>query len=122
MRQPRWIIEPARLSAVHDRSHVNSTPDRLVIVQMTSSYNGPAIIVTADGTEFDVQAELATHQQANGFLTWSGYLHGDDGQLWDTYNAGSVTIRLPDGSEGTIDAKSFGWTQLDVSGSGKPPF
>lgn len=85
---------------------------------MTSTYNGLATIVTADGEEFDVQAELAM----DGLMRWGGYVAGDEQHLWDMFNAGSVTIRLPDGGEGTIYGRQFGGDRLDVSGSGQPPF
>lgn len=93
---------------------------------MANHYEGYAVLV-ADGLEFDVAASLSTQGGSSGLRSWDGQVQaGREGAGWEVFNAGSATLRMPDGREGSIivtyvDPISGAGSML-VQGSGAPPF
>lgn len=91
-----------------------------------ATYRGEATLVHRGEEMARVQADLVSHREPNGVRSWRGTLIGDDLDPFDVTEAGTMTIRLPDGREGTVladHASSVGPGEpVTVRGSGTPPF
>jgi hypothetical protein len=88
-----------------------------------TTYDGPAT-VTADGEEYEVTAHLAI-STSGGMREWLGSLTTlSDGATWNIQEADTTTLRIGQGREGTFTATHavVGSTQMQIQGSGLPPF
>lgn len=90
---------------------------------LMSNYQGPAVLI-AGGVEIDVIATLSGGRA--GSAEWGGSAQTDkvtDG-FYAAMDSGRVTLRLPDGQETDVVAKStaIGAGRLKISGSGVIPF
>lgn len=81
-----------------------------------TSYNGPAVLLAGDA-EVAVQAHLVSDDDPDRLAGWGGFVKCDPTVLVDLLGA-SATLRLPDGTEGTVMLLGGG----KVEGSGNPPF
>ncbi|MGW7271898.1 DUF4873 domain-containing protein [Streptomyces sp. NPDC054864] len=90
---------------------------------MTDIYEGPVTLVIS-GEATEVMAALQAVDDGAS-KTWSGTVHADGLQasFWAAVQSSSVTIRMPDGSQGTaridMDAESG---SAEVTGDGPAPF
>lgn len=82
-----------------------------------TSYNGPATLVD-DTHEIAVQAHLVSDQKPGSPGGWGGFVKCEPDTLVALLGT-TVTLRLPDGAEGTVLVMGGG----KVEGSGSPaPF
>lgn len=86
------------------------------------SYQGPATLITGDGAEFDVDADLYVDSDG-GMKTWLGAVT----VAADTSGPALLAVerlRLPDGREGRIivSAVTVGSGLVDVQGAGPAPW
>ena len=80
-----------------------------------SSYNGPATLVD-DTHDIAVQAHLVSDQRPGSHAGWGGFVTCDPTTLAPIVGA-TMTLRLPDGAEGTVVVLGGG----TIEGSGSPP-
>jgi hypothetical protein len=79
-----------------------------------TSYNGPATLVD-DTHEIAVQAHLVSDQQPGSHAGWGGFVKCDPHTLVPLLGA-TMTLRLPDGAEGTVVVMGGG----TIEGSASP--
>ena len=90
---------------------------------MSQSYEGPANLHLGDA-EIAVTADLSTYRDGR-FNAWEGTLHLTDAadSFHDYFEAGSATIRMPDGREATVVLRDAGYSgTVEIQGSSVPPF
>jgi hypothetical protein len=88
-----------------------------------TTYNGPAT-VTADGTQYEVTAQL-TVTPVGHLKEWYGSLQAqDDAAAWNILNASTAILRVAEGRESAFTAtgSSAGSNELDIQGGGPAPF
>ncbi|MDG4784917.1 hypothetical protein O7626_03045 [Micromonospora sp. WMMD1102] len=86
-----------------------------------TTYNGPAVLIEADGTEHDTTATLSAGVRPGLPVRriWAGRLDLDGDVAWRAFEASDpLTLRLPDGREGGVLVQADG----QVTGSGPAPF
>ncbi|MFE6482408.1 DUF4873 domain-containing protein [Streptomyces sp. NPDC057757] len=84
-----------------------------------TTYDGPATVI-ADGTEFEVTAQLTITTDGR-MKEWGGSLDVPDGSAaWTIFDARSAKLRVGD-REGDFIAKGSS-PAMDIQGSGRPPF
>ncbi|WP_409055100.1 DUF4873 domain-containing protein [Streptomyces sp. SYP-A7185] len=90
---------------------------------MTNIYEGPATLILGEEATEVMAALEAVGSGAS--TSWSGSIHADGLQasFWVAVQSSSVTIRMPDGRQGTaridMDAESG---SAVLSGKGPAPF
>ena len=88
-----------------------------------AKYEGPAEVVTADGTTIQVTADLVVPDDPVGTVTWFGKIQGevDAFDLMD----GPSTLHLPDGGHGSFMPSRTDLVLprggVEISGIGRPP-
>lgn len=94
-----------------------------------ATYNGPAVVISNDGTEYPVTTTLTT--STNGYLTgWNGQLAVPLATFQDLLGQDDGRIRLQNGSEGRIQfgesstdmTQESSVTHIEIFGSGDAPF
>ncbi|MEV6757033.1 DUF4873 domain-containing protein [Streptomyces sp. NPDC051214] len=90
---------------------------------MTDIYEGPVtLVINGEATEVMAALQAVDHQASR---TWSGTVHADGLQasFWAAVQSSSVTVRMPDGTQGTaridMDAESG---SAAITGDGPAPF
>jgi len=81
------------------------------------SYNGPATLVVGDH-EVEVEAHLVSNREPEHLGDWGGFLTCDPDTLFNLLGE-TVTVRLPNGREGTVVVLGGGKVE---GGGGPPPF
>lgn len=89
---------------------------------MATEYHGEATVIVSD-REHIVHARLVQDTPPEGLPSWRGVLRSDEVVWFDLLGA-SLTIRLPDGREGTVIVSSHAIpsTSAQATGSGAAPF
>ena len=103
--------------------NILSVPARTLPIMAT--YNRPATVIRADGTEFPVTANLTSF--VGGLRPdWGGRLSAAPAELKGLLNVGQARLRLENGNEATIrladtsTAAVFGY--LAITSEGDAPF
>ncbi|MGH3366369.1 MAG: DUF4873 domain-containing protein [Nocardioidaceae bacterium] len=93
-------------------------------VEAAEEYDGPAVLVVADG-EVDGHAHLSGHfEPITGRYQWAGRLRpSDEVSAAVRQNAGSVRLRTPFGHEADAAVREQDpWGGFRITGTGRPPF
>lgn len=81
--------------------------------------------LVVDGVANPVYARIGAYGEGGSVKGWFGSLGSDDSALgWEAFNARTVTLRMPDGEEGSvlIEEEGSAETGIGFKGSGPPPF
>lgn len=96
------------------------------------TYMGPGI-VTADGTDYEVEADLVMTTELvrvrggapiRGLAEWHGTLDAqDEGAAWNIFDADDTSLRIGDRTGKFIATNSHGGSsEIVIKGSGPAPF